>query len=65
MALFVGYATDGRTDEDEDASLSWWRHKRPEPLKDQGLRIVNHQVLLQIFHDIKDTTDRHQQCFAG
>lgn len=47
----------------EDA-LSWWRQQREDAQPDQGPRIVNHRILLAIFHDLKDSTSRPQQCFA-
>jgi len=46
------------------SAISWWRHRRPAPHKDQGPRLVNLGLLLAIFNDIKDARDRHQQCFA-
>lgn len=50
--------------EDAEHALSWWHHRRPQANADNGPRIVNSQVLIQIFADIKDTMDRGQQCFA-
>lgn len=47
-----------------DGLVSWWRHVRPEVHTDNGPRLVNHAVLLSIFHDLKDSTERPQQCFA-
>jgi len=44
--------------------LSWWRQTRPEETEDRGPRMVNHAVLLSIFHDLKESTQRPQQCFA-
>lgn len=50
--------------ETEHAYLSWWRHRRPDEKQETGPRIVNKEVLFTIFTDLKDSTERLQQCFA-
>lgn len=57
--------SDEAWDEMDTSSLvSWWRHRRPDANAGDDARRVDHAVLLGIFHDLKDSTDRHQQCFA-
>jgi len=58
------FAEAGWEEEDPDAYLSWWRQRRSPERRDDRPRIVNHAVLLSIFHDLKDSRERPQQCFA-
>ena len=44
--------------------VSWWRQKRPEPKAETGPRLVNAAVLLAIWADLRESTERTQQCFA-
>ncbi|MDA3963438.1 MAG: hypothetical protein PF961_21840 [Planctomycetota bacterium] len=52
-------------DEDTIPNLvSWWKQKRPDAKTESGPRLVNHAVLLAIWNDLRESTDRTQQCFA-
>lgn len=45
--------------------ISWWRQRRPQPRAEaSGPRLVSHEVLLGIFDDLRQATERPQQCFA-
>ena len=55
---------DAWTDAPHADYVSWWQHRRPDGNDEDAAKRVDHAVLLSIFHDIKDSTDRHQQCFA-
>lgn len=49
-------------DYDRSATISWWRQTIPER-RDEA-PTIDAAVLLEIFDDVSDTTDRLQQCFA-
>ena len=51
-------------DQEPQSFLSWWRLRRAQEKADQGPQMVNATVLLTIFHDLKASLDRDQQCFA-
>ena len=44
------------------AAVAHWRRRRPEEEEAQGPRLVDHRVLLEIFHQLRDSTERTQQC---
>lgn len=50
------------TEQDPAAYLSWWRQKSPER-EDEPNR-VNPEGILSLFHDLKDSRRRPEQCFA-
>lgn len=58
------YAEEAWTAEHAAEAVSWWRQRRGEEREDQRPRLVNHAVLAAIFNDVKDATERPQQCFA-
>lgn len=47
-----------------DGLISWWKQRRPEPKEESGPRLVNAAVLLAIWADLRESTERTQQCFA-
>jgi hypothetical protein len=48
-----------------DGLISWWKQRRPAAHdNDKGPRLVNHTVLLSIFHELREATERPQQCFV-
>ncbi len=51
------------SEQDPEAWLSWWKQRRPLPKEDAGPRLVDSSVLLELFCKLKDSADRHQQCF--
>lgn len=44
--------------------VSWWKQSRPADKEETGPRLVNHAVLLAIWNDLRESTDRTRQCFA-
>ena len=49
---------------DQSQLISWWRAQRPEAMGDDGPQFLSPEILLGIFRDVVDSTNRSQQCFA-
>ena len=58
------YSAAAWAEQDPKAFLGWWRSTRPTVKEDDGPRLVDATVLLGIFADLKDATDRPTQCFV-
>ena len=48
---------------DQDEILSWWKQHLPEVKDEHKQQMLNATILLGIFHDMKESTSRHEQCF--
>jgi hypothetical protein len=57
------YAEEAWSAVSSTTHLAWWRRRRPPPAAPTGPRLINHRVLSEIFHRLKDSADRSEQCF--
>lgn len=51
------------SDVPRESFISWWRQKAPLDAADRP-KTIDAEALLHIFHALKDSTQRPQQCFA-
>ena len=60
----VDYSETAWPDIDRGVLVSWWRAKRPELAGDDGPQMLSPEILLGIFRDLLESTNRSQQCFC-
>ena len=48
---------------DKEEILSWWKQNLPEVKDEHKEQMLNATILLGIFHDMKESKSRHEQCF--
>lgn len=61
----LDFTEEGWRDRDPaETFLSWWRYRRPAASAQRGPRMVNNTILLGLFNDLRDATERPKQCFA-
>ena len=60
----LDFAEDIWDNVDHTSFMSWWRQRVPDHSKERKPFKLNAATLAQIFHNLKDTRSRLQQCLA-